>query len=48
MEVELLQSAMSTGADGVTILIGLVLLRHDRRLYNLELFTGFKKLIQRK
>lgn len=48
MEIELIQGLLSSGADGVTIIIGVVMLRLERRLHNLEIFTGLKKLVQQK
>jgi hypothetical protein len=48
MEIELIQGMLSSGADGATIVIGVVLLKLERRLHNLEIFTGLKKLIPEK
>ena len=46
-EIELLKGILSGGADAATIAIALVLLKIERRVHNLELVTGIKKLIQK-
>lgn len=44
MELEQLQQALSMGGDGATICLAYFLWRLDRRLHNVEIFTGIKKL----
>lgn len=46
-ELEFLQGMISTGADGATIAIAVILLKFERRIHNLELVTGIKKLLQK-
>lgn len=45
--IETLGGVLSSGADAATIAIALVLLKVERRVHNLELVTGIKKLIEK-
>jgi hypothetical protein len=44
MELEQLQQALSMGGDSATIFLAYFLWKLERRLHNLELFTGLKKI----
>lgn len=46
-EIEVLGGILSGGADAATIAIAIILLKLERRVHNLELITGIKKLIQK-
>ena len=47
MEVlKLLQETLATGADGALIVVAVWLLRQERRIHNLEIVTGIKKLVK--
>ncbi len=42
---QMLSSGLETGANGATIFLAVFLWRLERRLHNLEIYTGIKKLI---
>lgn len=48
MELEVVQQALSMGGDGATMLLTYFLWKLERRLHNLEIFTGIKKLVEQK
>lgn len=47
MELHLLQELLSSGADGATIILAVLLFKVERRTHNLEIYTGLKKLIEK-
>lgn len=47
LEIDVLQNILSSGADAATIAIAAVLVKLERRVHNLELVTGIKKLLQK-
>lgn len=46
-EIETLQNILTSGADAATIAIAVVLAKLERRVHNLELVTGIKKLLSK-
>lgn len=46
-ELEMIGGILSGGADAATIAIAVILLKLERRVHNLELVTGIKKLFEK-
>lgn len=43
--IEILSTGLSMGGDGATIFLAIFLWKLERRLHNVEIFTGLKKLV---
>jgi hypothetical protein len=46
-EIELIQNILSSGADAATVAIAVILIKLERRVHNLELVTGIKRLLSK-